>query len=127
MSPHRFDEPLRPRKPCKIAGLLKGAFLENRVKRPDSIGVTDGPRSLGEAGITVFMIWVDSRSGKRGWTEMAWGRKKSPPNASMRLRRALYAVQFEPRLGNGGRYRAILTSERPVTVEASATLLLLQV
>jgi len=49
-----------------MPGLPKGAFLENAVKRPDSIGSLYGVVSANGVHSGVFMIWVDFPFGE-GW------------------------------------------------------------
>jgi len=72
---------LKPRKLCKMPGLPKRPFLENAVKRPDSIRGIYIAHSARGARCAVFMIWVNFPFGKRGWTEWRGSEKKARQNA----------------------------------------------
>jgi hypothetical protein len=103
---------LGPRKSFKMPGLPKWAFLENPIKRPDSIGSIFKVKTLNGAHFGSFMIWVDFPFGKGGPTQRTGVGKKGPPNRNTVYQNALYASQFTGILAIGACHGAFSPSER---------------
>jgi hypothetical protein len=98
-----------------MPGLPKGPFLENPVKRPDSIRGIYNVHSARGARYTILMIWVDFPFGERGWTEWRGSGKKARQNAIGGIRTHYMHLNFGLFQGIGHAVRPACRRKRGVT------------